>query len=156
MHLRHLFIAFVLVLWPLATSARGTDWMRYRIPESGASVDIPTTIFPEDAGKPQTGYGGRFLASDRRSNLTVQSVTNTEGLSPAAFLARRNPPKDIVYKRITSRFFAVSSFRQGKIWYDRCNFTSRFINCVLINYPAEEKRQWDGIVTRISNSLASN
>ncbi len=30
-----------------------------------------------------------------------------------------------------------------------------FINCVLINYPAAEKRQWDGVVTRISNTLAS-
>lgn len=28
------------------------------------------------------------------------------------------------------------------------------INCVLINYPAAEKRDWDGIVTRISNTLA--
>jgi len=25
----------------------------------------------------------------------------------------------------------------------------------LINYPAAEKRQWDGVVTRISNTLAS-
>jgi hypothetical protein len=29
------------------------------------------------------------------------------------------------------------------------------MNCVLINYPAAEKRQWDGVVTRISNTLAS-
>jgi hypothetical protein len=26
---------------------------------------------------------------------------------------------------------------------------------VLINYPADEKRQWDSVVTRISNTLAS-
>ena len=36
-----------------------------------------------------------------------------------------------------------------------CNFAGRTANCVLINYPAAEKRQWDGIVTRISNTLAS-
>jgi hypothetical protein len=68
---------------------------------------------------------------------------------------QENPPSDIVYKRVTPRFFVVSSFRKGKIWYDRCNFAGRFINCVLINYPAAEKSQWDGIVTRISNTLAS-
>jgi hypothetical protein len=28
-------------------------------------------------------------------------------------------------------------------------------NCVLINYPADEERQWDDIVTRISHTLAS-
>jgi hypothetical protein len=27
------------------------------------------------------------------------------------------------------------------------------MNCVLINYPAAEKRQWDSIVTRISTTL---
>jgi hypothetical protein len=40
------------------------------------------------------------------------------------------------------------------IWYDRCNFVRGNITCVLINYPAAEKRQWDAIVTRISYSLA--
>jgi hypothetical protein len=155
MRLRRRFIALALALWPMATAAQPVDWVRYQIPETGASIDIPTSIFSEDAGKPEAGYGGRFLTPDRRANLTIQSVANTEGLSPAVFLARKNPPRDIVYKRITSRFFAISSFRQGKIWYDRCNFTGRFINCVLINYPAEEKRQWDSVVTRISNTLAS-
>ena len=52
---------------------------------------------------------------------------------------QRNPPKDIVYKKITSRFFVVSSFRNDKIWYDRCNFAASLVNCVLINYPAAEK-----------------
>jgi hypothetical protein len=28
------------------------------------------------------------------------------------------------------------------------------MNCVLINYPSEEDRQWDTVVTRISLSLA--
>ena len=66
-----------------------------------------------------------------------------------------NPPSNIVYKRVTPRFFVVSSFRNGKIWYNRCNFAGRFMHCVLINYPAAEKHQWDSVVTRISDTLAS-
>jgi hypothetical protein len=66
-----------------------------------------------------------------------------------------NPPSNIVYKRVTPGFFVVSSFSNGKIWYNRCNFAGRFMNCVLINYPAAEKRQWDSVVTRISQTLAS-
>jgi hypothetical protein len=27
------------------------------------------------------------------------------------------------------------------------------MNCVLINYPAAEKRNWDSVVTRISHTL---
>jgi hypothetical protein len=139
----------------MAGAAQPVSWVRYQVPETGAAVDIPTSIFSEQAGKPDGGYGRRFLTSDRRADLTVQSVPNDAGFSPAVYLARKNPPRDIVYRKVTPRFFVVSSFRQGKIWYDRCNFAGRFINCVLINYPAAEKRQWDSVVTRISNTLAS-
>ncbi len=154
MGLRHYFIALGLAVSPTLATAQPTGWVRYQIAETGAAVDIPTAIFTEEAGKPEAGYGGRFLTSDRRADLTVQSVANDAGFSPAVFLARKNPPRDIVYKRVTPRFFVVSSFRNGKIWYDRCNFAGRFIHCVLINYPAAEKRQWDNVVTRISNTLA--
>jgi hypothetical protein len=146
--------ALALTLSCADASPQQSNWRRYVVPESGASVDIPLGIFTEQGGKPETGAGGRFLTSDHRANLTVQSVS-TEGLSPARFLATKNPPSHIVYKRITDRFFVVSSFRNDKIWYNRCNFAGPTANCVLINYPANEKRQWDGIVTRISNTLAS-
>lgn len=149
------FISLGLSLSPALAMAQQISWARYEVPETGAAVDIPTSIFTEQAGKPEAGYGGRFLTPDRRADLTVQSVANDAGLSPALFLAKKNPPSDIVYKKVTPRFFVVSSFRNGKIWYDRCNFAGRYINCVLINYPAAEKRQWDGVVTRISNTLAS-
>jgi hypothetical protein len=155
MRLSFPFIALGLALSPMVAAAEPVSWSRYQVPETGAAVDIPTSIFSEQAGKPEVGYGVRFLTSDRRADLTVQSVPNDAGFSPAAFLARKNPPRDIIYRRVTPRFFVVSSFRKGKIWYDRCNFAGRYINCVLINYPAAEKRQWDGVVTRISNTLAS-
>lgn len=148
-------LAIALSLAPTIAAAQPINWQSYNIPETGAVVDIPSGIFTEDAGKPEEGYGRRFLTSDGRADLTVQSVVNDAGYSPAVFLAKKNPPSDIVYKRVTPRFFAVSSFRKGKIWYNRCNFAGRFINCVLINYPAAEKRQWDSVVTRVSNTLAS-
>jgi hypothetical protein len=155
MKLHSSLIAWSLALLPSVAAAEPASWTRFAVPETGAAVDIPTSIFTEDAGKPEAGYGGRFLTSDRRADLTVQSVANDAGLSPAVFLARKNPPPDIVYKRVTPRFFVVSSFRKDKIWYNRCNFAGRYINCVLINYPAAEKQQWDSVVTRISNTLAS-
>lgn len=156
MRLQCSFIALALTLSPAAAAARSIGWQAYAVPETGAVVEIPTTVFTQDAGKPETGYGRRFLSSDGRADLTVQSVPNDAGDSPAVFLAKKNPPSNIVYKRITPRFFVVSSYRNGKIWYDRCNFSGRFMNCVLINYPAAEKRQWDSIVTRISNTMDSS
>jgi len=95
----------------------------------------------------------RFFTDDNRANLTVQSVPNPDNDSPATFLAKKRPPANIIYKRITPSFFVVSSIRKDRIWYDRCNQAKTVLNCVLINYPATEKRQWDDIVTRISHTL---
>jgi hypothetical protein len=133
--------------------AQAANWTTYRIPESGTSVDIPISVFTEQAGKPD-GYGQKFRTPDGGADLTVQAVRRQQSVSPAAFLAAKQPPSAIVYKRITPGFFVVSSIKRDKIWYDRCNFTSRYVHCVLINYPAAEKRQWDQVVTRISHSLS--
>jgi len=135
--------------------ASAASWQTFVVPETGATVQIPTSVFTEDAGKSPTGYGRRFLTSDHRADLTVQSLPNDRRDSPAAFLMKKHPPSNIVYKKITSRFFVVSSFRNNKIWYNRCNFAGASVNCILINYPAAEKRQWDNVVTRISNTMAS-
>jgi hypothetical protein len=143
----------IIVALAITSSARADTWSTYRIPQSGTSVDIPTSIFTEQAGKPD-GYGQQFRTSDGGADLTVQAVPRQQGISPAAFLATKQPPSGIVYKRIAPSFFVVSSIKRDKIWYDRCNFTSRFVHCVLINYPAAEKRQWDAVVTRISHSLS--
>src|SRR6267142_3914355 len=93
---------------------------------------------------------------DHRADLTVQSVPNPENDSPATFLAKKRPPASIQYRRVTPRFFAVSSIRNGRTWYNRCNRANEYMNCVLINYPAAEERQWDAVVTRISLSLANS
>ena len=94
-----------------------------------------------------------FGTSDGRADLTIQVAPNISNDSPAVFLAKKNPPSRIQYKRVTSRFFAVSSYKGDRVFYDRCNFSGRMVHCVLINYPASKERDWDSIVTRISLSL---
>jgi hypothetical protein len=150
-----IFFLVALALAPVTALAQPTAWRDYVVPESGAVAQVPTTIFSQDGGESEQGYGRRFFSSDGRAKLTVQSVPNTAGDSPAVFLAKKSPPSNIVYRKVTSQFFVVSSFRGDKIWYNRCNFAGRFVNCVLIDYPSAEKRQWDRVVTRISNTLAS-
>jgi len=133
-------------------AAEPLKWTTYTIPETGTSVEIPSSIFTEQAGRPD-GYGQKLQSADGRANLTIQAAANTAHDSPAAFLARKNPPAHIQYKRVTPRFFAVSSSRGDMVWYNRCNFANGLVHCVLINYPAAEEREWDDIVTRISLSL---
>jgi hypothetical protein len=60
------------------------------------------------------------------------------------------------YERVTRSFFAISSEREGLIFYSRCNFSSDAggaIHCFDLVYPRAEERAWDAIVTRISRSL---
>ena len=135
-----------------AAPAQPVRWTTFTIPATGTSVDFPASIFTEEAGKPD-GQGRRFTTSDGRADLTIQSAQNISDDSPAVFLAKKHPPSRIQYKRVTARFFAVSSYKGDKVFYDRCNFSNRKIHCVLINYPAKEEHDWDGIVTRISLSL---
>jgi hypothetical protein len=146
--------ALFISLLPSVVFAQSIEWEKYVVPETGANADVPMSIFTEDAGPPAGGIGRRFFTKDRRADLTVQSVPNPENDSPASFLAKRRPPAGIQYRRVTPRFFAISSIRNGRTWYNRCNRADGYMNCVLINYPAAEERRWDGVVTRISLSLA--
>ena len=155
MRARNFILGLIVSLAPVAAFADSPQWRKYVIPSTGANVDIPVSIFTEDAGAPEGGPGRRFFTSDRRADLTLQSVPNPENDSPATFLAKQRPPADIQYKRVTPRFFAVSSIRNGRTWYNRCNRVNEYMNCVLINYPAAEDRQWDSVVTRISLSLGN-
>ena len=155
MNASSLACVIALSLVPAAAAAGNTDWQRYAIPKTGAAVEIPISVFSQDAGLPQSGLGRRFYTDDRRADLTVQSIPNLANDTPATFLEKQRPPSDIVYKRVTRNFFVVSSFRNGRIWYDRCNRSGDYMNCILINYPAAEKRQWDEVVTRISHTLTN-
>jgi hypothetical protein len=146
-------LACVVALTMATASAHAAGWTRYSIPETGTSVEFPSSIFTEAAGRPD-GYGQRFRTPDGRADLTIQAVPNLANDSPAAFLTKKNPPSRIQYKRVTPRFFAVSSYKGDKVWYDRCNFSGKMVHCVLINYPAREEHDWDDIVTRISLSLS--
>ena len=152
---RRLLALIVFSLIPTAiSSAAAAEWRKYAIQESGLSVDIPVTVFTEDAGAAEGVAGRRFFTGDRRADLTIKSFPNSGNDSPASFLEKMQPPAGIQYKRVTSHFFAVSSIKDGRTWYNRCNRARGFMNCILINYPAAEDRQWDAIVTRISLSLA--
>jgi hypothetical protein len=149
-------IALRVVAFAIATtsvvSAQSVRWSNYTIPETGTSVDFPASIFTKEAGRPD-GYGQTFRSTDGQASLTIQAAPNVENDTPAAFLAKKHPPSQMQYRRVTARFFAVSSYKGDRVWYNRCNFSKGFVHCVLMNYPAKAERAWDDIVTRISLSL---
>ena len=75
MRLRRIFIAAGVALAPDIAMAQPIDWVRYQIPETGAAVDIPTSIFTEDAIRGDGGGNTRHLVklSARLSACTRSS-----------------------------------------------------------------------------------
>jgi hypothetical protein len=108
-------VALSLSFVPVAGAGGANEWKRYVIANNGAAVEIPVSLFSEDSGPPEGGLGRRFYTNDHRADLTVEAIPNFENDTPAAFLAKKRPPSDIVYRRVTPEFFVVSSFRNEKI-----------------------------------------
>ena len=122
--------------------------------EAGASVDFPSALFPVQAGPTERGRGQKFKSADGKSEFAVYSLANNEKDSPAAYLKKNLlvSPQSMVYRRVGPDFFAMSSVREGRIFYSRCNFAAG-IHCIYIEYPQDAKRAFDAVVTRVSTSL---
>jgi hypothetical protein len=134
------------------------DWQTFTIPGFGTQVEYPAGIFEVSDGKAEQGVGARLRSADGRAALTIYSRENDTAETPASYLRNnlRLARSALDYERITPSFFAISSIRQGVIFYSRCNFSSEMggaVHCFDLVYPQREQRAWDAIVTRISRSL---
>ena len=130
--------------------------MTYR-GEGGLVVEYPAEIFRVDAGPTEKGSGRRLKSEDGFYEFASYSLANPSHQSPRAYLKNNLiiDPSSLVYRRVTDRFFVLSSIRNDRIFYSRCNFDF-MIQCIYLEYPKSEKLAWDRIVTRISYSLRSD
>jgi hypothetical protein len=135
--------------------AQSGDGWRRQMEAGGLSIDIPTRLFSVDAGMPDRGQGRKLTSADGRARLSYFSLPNDRLETPRSYVRDRLTidPSSLIYRRITDRFFVVSSVRDGNIFYSRCNF-GRVLRCIYMEYPQTEKRAFDPIVTRISHSLS--
>jgi len=121
---------------------------------TGLQVEYPAGIFRVSAGPTEKGKGQKFRSEDGLYEFSAYSLANPERYSPRAYL-RKNllvPPSSLIYRRVTEQFFVMSSIRQGRIFYSRCNFAGD-IHCIFLEYPQADKLAWDPIVSRVSYSL---
>jgi hypothetical protein len=144
-------------LVPLRQSG-ALDWQTFIIPGFGTEVEYPAAIFEVADGKSEQGVGERLRSADGRAVLTIYSRENDLAETPASYLKNnlRLARSALDYERVAQTFFAISSVRQGVIFYSRCNFSSEMggaVHCFDLVYPQREQRAWDAIVTRISRSL---
>ena len=131
-------------------------WSRYVSSELRIGVDLPRDVFVVDGGPTKNLGGQSFRTADGRADVSIYSIGKTADETPKSFLRNRfqMPSSSVVYRHLKGRVLALSGFRGDMIWYARCNFATLRVNCVALNYPAREKRNFDAIVTRISNTLS--
>jgi hypothetical protein len=135
-------------------------WGRYRDRDLGMTFDFPAHIFSLKSAE-QGGQGVAFSTPDGRARIRVFAFANEANDTPRRYLDRiaKDGEGRFTYVRTTSRFFVASGTRAGTIFYRRCNFpvsADRRVTCFHMDYPQQEKRAWDGVVTRISLSLAAD
>jgi hypothetical protein len=107
---------------------------------------------------PENGDGQGFRTSDGRAQLSIYGAWNVERVTPETYVDNYADlaGASVTYKRVTHRFYVISGTREGKIFYDRCNFSpdpGGIIDCLSISYPEQEKTEWNPIVSRLSRSL---
>jgi hypothetical protein len=141
----------------LPTPTESVGWRSFADGQYGTRVQYPSW-FSVVEGRPELGPGKRFVTPDRRAEIEIYSLPNTAGYTPGSYLAAKMKinPATVHYRRVASRFFALSAAKGGKIYYTRCNFSQLkggTIHCVYLGYPESEKRAWDDIVTHVSFSL---
>ena len=134
---------------------RFLDWQTFEVPEFGTRVEYPARIFTA-VGEAEKGVGRRFESKDGRAILSIYARENEDDDTPASYLRKNLRQRTLDYERVTRSFFAISSERDGIIYYSRCNFSRPArgsLHCFDLVYPQAEKRAWDSVVTRISLSL---
>ncbi|HLH90121.1 MAG TPA: hypothetical protein VKX28_16850 [Xanthobacteraceae bacterium] len=135
-------------------------WRRLDDPASGTRVEYPSKLFTVEEPSHSRGRPGQlFGTADGRAHLAVFAVHDPRHRSAAAFIARnlRVPAATLHYERTTATFFALSGIHRDNIYYARCNSSPdhALLHCINMVYPAQEKRRWDSIVTRISRTLGA-
>jgi len=134
-----------------------SGWRTY-VDAAGTRVQYPADVFSRESGRPEIGTGKRFSTADGRAHLSIYTLPNSRGQSPASYLKQnmKGPRSTLNYDRVAGNFFAVSTNRRGTVLYRRCNFSGNrggTMHCIDLAYPLSEKRAWDAPVTRISRSL---
>jgi hypothetical protein len=101
---------------------------------------------------PETpGATVRFVSPDRSAWIAFRDTPAERGRAPLMVDAGER----VTYKRSTSRFVAVSGFRGDRIFYRKSNLAcggSRW-HQIALEYPAEDKRKMDGLVTRVAHGM---
>lgn len=152
-----LLLAFaILVISGLQPAMAG--WRAYENPRFGFSFTYPAHVFTPEP-EPENGDGNRFFATDAEAIISVWGSYNTLDQNPKSYFEwARNEVgvvDNITYKRIAKDWLIISGYKSGMVYYEKTIFSCNFqrTTSVSITYPASRKKDYDGMVGRLTKSL---
>ena len=100
--------------------------------------------------------GSRFISPDGRSSLVVYALPRRgESVERHMRWFTRLNGEEITYLRRGRHWIVVSGYKGDRIYYRKARLGcgGEVWHHIALEYPAENKRAYDGIVTAISHSL---
>jgi len=136
--------------------SRDLEWKVYWDEARGCRLEYPAALFSQDTreqGKPH-----KFSSADQSIYFRVMGAENTSNWTPQDIREKylqADMPGNITYERTRGRFLVLSGYRGGNIFYTKVTVSGdQHTACILdITYPRSLKKQFDGIVTRMSRSF---
>ena len=154
------FLVFILALSAGAAGAQSDDQAREQRFRAGERPGL-TALVPADwklEPLDPKWEGARFTSPDGQSWLAFYATPADRGsleLHLREIISVKG--EDITYLRRQRNWVVVSGFRDDHIFYRRVTLAcgGRSWRHIAFEYPAQQKRAFDGLVTRVSHALAS-
>lgn len=140
----------------LEASAQDLDWGVYRDEVHGCRLEYPLALFTRDPEEPEEPQ--RFSSEDDSTYFRVMGAENSAKWTTRDIkekYLRADMPGDVTYERTKRDFLVLSGYRDELIFYTKVAVSDdRHTACILdITYPRSRKKEFDGIVTRMSHSF---
>ena len=138
--------------WYAKLSLNGTkSFEKYCNLRYGFCAQYPTIL--QQGPAPANGDGRQFYSLDGLS-ITLYGESNIDGgLLQKKLDEQANYFDLITYRYLGKGWFVLSGYQGDKILYLKTYVGNRSNNILFIQYPAILKRQYDTIVSRVSNSF---
>jgi hypothetical protein len=154
------FLMFYAVLVSSAVGLGQEGWRVHTNSRYGFSLAYPTSIF-ELRRTSEAGDGHLFEAPRQDARLLVGVIVNQEGYSPSSYFSfvatQSYAGYAITYRKIGPSWFAISGQKDGKIFYEKVQFScnSRLISSFALIYPAASQRVINPTIERMEDTFRS-
>jgi hypothetical protein len=154
--MRPLLLSALLLSAAIAGTAQAQELRGYSEPRFGTAAHVPVG-WRSVPIQGQAGVSGHYFYSpDGATWIAVFGRTVPAGLD--ARRATTAADEQVTYRADGANWFVRSGFIKHRIFYRKAILScgGRVAHLLAFEYPAQRKREHDGLVTALSHSLASS